>query len=92
MYGDMIANFEKGIKYTNKDGEYVNDGNIKIKIEFHSDFDYENNYKDSDGEFKFDSKKGKKFIKNILNGRHGGSRKRIIKRKNTRKNNGNNLF
>jgi hypothetical protein len=87
MYGYMNANFEKEIKYADKKGNSINDRHIKIKIEFDSDFDYKNNYRDNDGEFEFDGNKGTTFIENLVNDSYGGSRKRIIKRKNTRKSN-----
>ena len=32
MEGSMVANFEKNIKYSDKDGNYINDRFIKIKI------------------------------------------------------------
>lgn len=87
MYGYMIANFTKDIKYTDKIGNYINDRYIKIKIDFDSDFDYKNKYRDTDGEFLFDSDKGLEFIENLLNNRYGGSRKRLIKHKKTRRSN-----
>jgi len=88
MDGYMIANFTKDIKYTDKNENYINDRYIKIKIEFDSDFDYKNTYKDNYGEFSFDSDKGIEFVKKLLDNKYGGStRKRVIKRKkNTRKN------
>ena len=88
MDGYMIANFTKDIKYTDKNGIYINDRYIKIKIEFDSDFDYKNTYKDTDGEFSFDSDKGIEFVKKLLDNKYGGStRKRVIKRKKTTRKN-----
>ena len=88
MDGYMIANFTKDIKYTDKNGNNINDRYIKIKIEFDSDFDYKNTYKDTDGEFSFDSDKGIEFVKKLLDNKYGGStRKRVIKRKKTTRKN-----
>jgi hypothetical protein len=67
MYGYMIANFKKDIKYSDKNGNYINDRYIKIKIEFDSDFDYQNEYNDKKGDYNFDSSKGIAFITNIFN-------------------------
>ena len=88
--GSMVANFEKEIKYSDKDGNSINDRFIKIKIEFDSDFDYKNDYTDKNGDFVFNHDKGTKFIKNLFDGAYdtsGGSRKRIIKRKKTTRRN-----
>ena len=88
MDGYMIAIFTKDIKYTDKDGDSKTDRHIKIKIEFDSDFDYKNTYKDTDGEFSFDSDKGIEFVKKLLDNKYGGStRKRVIKRKKTTRKN-----
>ena len=62
----MIANFKKDIKYTDKNGNNINDRYIKIKIEFDSDFDYKTNYKNGNGDSVFDYTKGNNFIKNLL--------------------------
>jgi hypothetical protein len=86
MEGSMVANFEKNIKYSDKDGNYINDRFIKIKIEFDSDFDYKNDYTDRNGDFVFNRDKGIKFIEKLFDGAYdtsGGSRKGIIKRKKT---------
>jgi hypothetical protein len=61
----MIASFSKDIRYSDKDGNYINDRFIKIKIEFDSDFDYTNNYNNISGDFVFDSIKGTTFIKSL---------------------------
>lgn len=90
MEGSMVANFEKNIKYSDKDGNYINDRFIKIKIEFDSDFDYKNDYTDRNGDFVFNRDKGIEFIEKLFDGAYdtsGGSRKRIIKRKKTRRRN-----
>ena len=88
MQGYMVANFKKDIMYSDKVGNYINDRYIKIKIEFDSDFDYKNDYKDRDGEFEFNGDTGTNFIQKLFtNTTYGGSRKRIIKRKNTRRSN-----
>lgn len=87
MQGSMFANFEKRIKYSDKDGNYINDRYIKIKIEFDSDFDYKNDYKDKDGEFVFDSDKGNEFIEKLFTNSYGGTRKRTTKRKKTTRSN-----
>ena len=89
-YGSMVAIFKKVIKYSDKDGNDIDDRFIKIKIEFDSDFDYKNDYKDTDGDFEFNRDKGIQFIKKLFNGDYdtsGGSRKRIIKRKKTTRRN-----
>jgi hypothetical protein len=67
MNGFMIAKFKKDIKYSDKNGNYINDSYIKVKIEFDSDFDYKNEYKDKEGEYIFDHSKGISFVTNILN-------------------------
>ena len=90
MEGSMVANFEKNIKYSDKDGNYINDRFIKIKIEFDSDFDYKNDYTDRNGDLVFNRDKGIKFIEKLFDGAYdtsGGSRKRIIKRKKTTRRN-----
>jgi hypothetical protein len=90
MEGSMVANFEKNIKYSDKDGNYINDRFIKIKIEFDSDFDYKNDYTDRNGDFVFNRDKGIEFIEKLFYGAYdtsGGSRKRIIKRKKTTRRN-----
>jgi hypothetical protein len=65
-YGFMVANFEKDIEFSDRIGNYINDRHIKIKIEFDSDFDYNNTYQDEEGDFVFDSEKGEQFIQQLL--------------------------
>ena len=64
--GFMVANFKKDINYSDIEGNYINDRHIRITIEFDSDFDYNNTYKDREGDFVFDSEKGEQFIQQLL--------------------------
>ena len=80
-----FAIFKKEIiPYSDDDGNEINDRIIKIEIEFDSDME--------NGNFQFDNDKAGEFIKNIFNSANvfnssGGTRKRIIKRKNTTRRN-----
>ena len=72
----MIATFNKDIKYADRTGNYVNDKNIKISVEFDRDFDYKNDYNNYDneeeGEYKFDRNKGADFITKLFSSTYGG--------------------
>lgn len=75
MYdGCMVANFKKDINYSDQEGNYINDRHIRIKIEFDSDFDYNNTYKDREGDFVFDSDKGEQFIQQLLDNNYDAPR------------------
>jgi hypothetical protein len=88
-YGYMIATFNKDIKYADRTGNYVNDRNIKISVEFDRDFDYKNDYNNYDeeeeGEYKFDKNKGSDFITKLVSSTYGGRSRKIIKKKKTNK-------
>ena len=48
--GVMDANFTKDIKYSDKDGNYIGDRDIKITVEVDTDFDWKNQYRDDTGD------------------------------------------
>lgn len=64
-YGYYDATFEKSIKYTDTDGDYINDNHISVNIQFANKFDYKNLEKDEKGDDIYDETKGFNFIKNI---------------------------
>lgn len=80
-HGFMVANFKKDIKYSDLEGNYINDRHIRITIEFDSEFDYKNNYKDANDDVVIDLDKGDEFIQKLLENSYGGTRKKVIKRK-----------
>ena len=82
--GTMVAIFNKDIKYTAIDGNYANDQNIKIKLEFDSDFDYKNTYKDRNGDIAFNKDKGLAFIDNLLGNHRSSSSARSSNRSSAR--------
>ena len=57
-------------------GNWIGDRELIVSIEFDSDFDYKNNYKDKEGDFVYDSKKGKAFIRKLTSKTYGGGGKR----------------
>ena len=76
--GSKFAIFKKDIDaYDDEDGNYINDRDIRIEIEFDSDI--------VDG-IVYDDDLGSEFIQNIFD-TSGGSRKRSIKRKKTTRRN-----
>jgi len=92
-FGLVSASFIKDVpEYSDKSDSTINDRFIKINIEFDSDFDYKNEYTDEGNHHLFKPDKSNKFIQNLIAGTYdrdiyGGSRKRIIKRKNTTRRN-----
>jgi len=65
--GQYEATFGKDIKFTYVDGDYINDSNIIVKIQFDERFDYKNIERDEEGDYIYDETKGYDFIQNIYN-------------------------
>lgn len=65
--GYMVAKFSKDIQYTDAKGNWIGDRELIVSIEFDSDFDYKNHYRDKEGDFVYDGKKGKAFINKLSN-------------------------
>lgn len=69
FYGCYKLNFVKEIKYSDKEGTYINDRRIKITIEFDTSFDYKSEYTNTNGDFIYNninSDKAHYFIKQII--------------------------
>jgi hypothetical protein len=94
MYGFMTAKFNKDVKYSDIDGNYINDSSIKMQIIFDSKFDYKNKYRsdNEDEDFTFgrkEQRQGNRFIENLMSTNYdvaAGHKKRNANNKKTRKN------
>lgn len=62
MQGVMDVVFNKDIKYSDKQGNYVNDRDIKVTVSVDSDFDWKHSYVDEDGDFEFSTENQDKVI------------------------------
>jgi hypothetical protein len=87
--GCYKLDFVKEIMYSDKEGNYINDRRIKVTIEFDTSYDLNTNYKDKNGDFKYNNKnkeKAQNFIKNLMNDTYGSnSSKKGGQRKKNRK-------
>jgi hypothetical protein len=90
--GCYNVNFVKEIKYSDKEGAYINDRRIKVTIEFDTSFDYKNEYiKDRNDDFEYSDENADKahdFIQKIIDNTYddvmskkGGQRKKTRKTK-----------
>jgi len=67
--GCYNIHFIKEIKYSDKEGTYINDRRIKVTIEFDTSFDYKNDYKDKHGDFNYNNENADNvyyFIQHII--------------------------
>ena len=77
--GFMFAKFNKHMKYSDVEGNAVNDRHIQIKIEFDSEFDYKKSYKNRDGDYVFNYIRGDNFIRKLLTNNYGSGKKQHSK-------------
>jgi len=84
---DAIADFSKELKYSEKNGNYINDSKINVAIHFEKRADYENFKEDKDGD-KVYIGDSHTFIHDLIEenkGSSGGTRRKNKRKTHVRK-------